>query len=42
MWVKMLDDKHEQMRSSRQYEKLEQWVVVRAVKVVVLGSILGS
>ncbi len=42
MWEKKLEDKHEQMRSSRQYDKLEQWVVDRAVKVVVLGTILGS
>ena len=42
MWEKMLDDKHEQMRSSRQYDKLEQWVIDRAVKIVVLKTIVGS
>ena len=30
------------MRSSRQNDKLEQWVMHRAVKDEVLGSILGS
>ena len=30
------------MRSSRQNDKLEQWVMQTAVKDVVLGSILGS
>ena len=29
------------MRSSRQNDKLEQWVMHTAVKDVVLGSILG-
>ena len=35
-------DKHKQIRSSRQNDKLEQWVMQTAVKDVVLGSILGS
>ena len=30
------------MRGSRQTNKLEQWVMLRAVKDEVLGSILGS
>ena len=30
------------MRSSRQNDKLEQWVMQTAVKDEVLGSILGS
>ncbi len=29
------------MRNSRQNDKLEQWVMLRAVKDDVLGSILG-
>ena len=36
------EDKHKQMRSSRQNDKLEQWVMHTAVKDEVLGSILGS
>ncbi len=35
-------DKYKQMRSSRQNDKLEQWVMHRAVKDEVQGSILGS
>ena len=36
------EDKHKQMRNSRQNDKLEQWVMHTAVKDEVLGSILGS
>ena len=36
------EDKHQQMRNSRQNDKLEQWVMHTAVKDEVLGSILGS
>ena len=36
------ENKYKQMRSSRQNDKLEQWVMQTAVKDVVLGSILGS
>ncbi len=35
-------DKHNQVRSFRQNEMLEQWVMDRAAIVEVLGSILGS
>ena len=35
-------DKCKQMRSSWQYDKIEQWVMHRAVKDEVLGSTLGS
>ena len=35
-------DKYKQMRSSRQIDKLEQWVMHWAVKDEVLGLILGS
>ena len=34
--------KYKLMRRSSQNDKLEQWVMHRAVKDVVLGSILGS
>ena len=34
-------DKYGQMRSSRQNDKLDQWVMHRAVKHDILGSILG-
>ena len=33
---------HKQVRSSRQNDKLEQWVMDNEVKVVVVGSILFS
>ena len=36
------EDKYKLMRRSSQNDKLEQWVMHRAVKDVVLGSILGS
>ena len=36
------EDKYKQIRSSRQIDKLEQWIMNRAVKDEVLGSILGS
>ena len=35
-------DKYEQKRSSRQNDKLEQWMMHRAVNDEVLGSILSS
>ena len=35
------EDKHKLMRRSSQNDKLEQWVMHRAVKDDVLGSILG-
>ena len=35
-------DKYEQMRSSRQNDKLEQWTLQRAVNNEVLGSIFSS
>ncbi len=35
------EDKNKEMRSRRQIDKLEQWVMHRAVKDEVLGSILG-
>ncbi len=38
MCEKILVDKHKQVRSIRQKEKLKQWVMERAVKVEVLGS----
>ena len=34
-------DNHKQMRNSRQNDKLEQWVIHRAVENDVLGPILG-
>ncbi len=34
-------EKHKKIRRSRQNEKLKQWVMERAIKDVVLGSILG-
>ena len=36
------EDKYKLMRRSSQNNKLEQWVMHRAVKDEVLGSILGS
>ena len=39
---KILVDKHKQGGSSRQNDKLEQWVMDSAVEVDVLGLILGS
>ena len=38
----MKEDKYKQMSCNRQNDKLEQWVMHRAVKDEVLGSILGS
>ena len=38
----MKEDKYKLMRRSSQNDKLEQWVMHRAVKDEVLGSILGS
>ena len=37
----IIEDKYNQMRSSRQIDKLEQWVTHSAVKDEVLRSILG-
>ena len=37
----VIKDKYKQMRSSRQIDKLQQWVMHRVVKDEVLGSILG-
>ncbi len=42
MCEKILIDKHKQERGIRQIDKLKQWVMNRAFKVEVLGSILGS
>ena len=40
--VNLKVEKHKQVGSIRQNDKLEQWVMQRAVKDEVLGSILGS
>ena len=41
-FVNIKEDKYKQMRSSRQNDKSEQWVMHRDVKDEVLGTILGS
>ena len=42
MFEYIKEDKNKLMRSRRQIDKYEQWVMHRAVKDEVLGSILGS